>query len=121
MKKLFLLLLFIPLVFACGNDSKKEKEDEEKGIADKLCNCLKEDVNNWNKFANGVRINSQVMDIIKTENLGKCEEYWEEMESLDGPKFEEIDAALNSCPYSIKWAEILDNRFECPDCMAEKY
>ena len=29
MKKL-ILLLFIPLFFACGNDSKKEKEEEEK-------------------------------------------------------------------------------------------
>ena len=43
MKKL--ILLCIPFVFACGNES----------LADKLCNCLQEDLNNWNKYANGSR------------------------------------------------------------------
>ena len=122
MKTLFkipVLLLALMLVVSCG-DSKKEKEDEEKGLANKLCNCTKEDVNNWNRFANGLRENSLVMDIISTENL-KCNEYWEEWESLDDQKFEEIDEALYSCPYSEKWAEINRRRFECPECIAEKY
>ena len=43
MKKL--ILLCIPFVFACGNES----------LADKLCNCLQEDLNIWNKYANGSR------------------------------------------------------------------
>ena len=115
MRKLILFIL-IPFFIACGNDSKKEKEDEEKGIADKLCNCLKEDVNNWNKFANGLRENGLVMDIIYTENL-KCNEYWESPEYTA-----EIDEILdNSCPYSAKWAEIGLRWNECKECIAEKY
>tara|TARA_B100001287_G_scaffold261217_1_gene250052 strand:+ start:4412 stop:4732 length:321 start_codon:yes stop_codon:yes gene_type:complete len=106
MKKL--ILLFIPFVFACGNES----------LADKLCNCLQEDLNNWSKYANGSRENALVMDIIGTENL-KCNEYWESPEYTSET---EIDDILdNSCPYDTKWDELVRRYIECPECIAEKY